>query len=117
MQFTFPYKLRICTEEQIKHILRRGRRIPSAEFTVIFCPNELTHARLGVIVSKKNIRRANRRHTFKRVIREFFRLQQHNLPATDVLILANKKAETLTKRELRQCIEQQWQKILKLLNK
>lgn len=117
MQFTFPHQSRLCTEEQIKRVLKQGRRIPSAELALVFCANELAHARLCVIVSKKNLRRANRRNTFKRVMREYFRIHQHDVSGIDLIILANKKAELLTKKELRQCIEQQWQKLVLLLKK
>lgn len=117
MQFTFPHQSRLCTEEQIKHVLQRGRRITSAELALIFCTNECLYSRLCVIVSKKNIRHANRRNTFKRVMREYFRIHQHDFGGIDIVILANKKAEILTKKELHQCIERQWQKLVLLLKK
>lgn len=116
MRFTFPQTLRLRTEEQIKHVLKRGRRITSAEFALLFCINEVLHPRLCVIVSKKNLRQAPRRNAFKRVMREFFRTHQHELGAIDVIILANKKSELLTKKELCQCIERQWQKLIACLN-
>lgn len=117
MQFTFPHQSRLCTEEQIKNVLKRGRRITSAELALIFCANECLDSRLCVIVSKKNIRHANRRNTFKRVMREYFRTHQHDFSGVDIVILANKKAEILTKKELHQCIERQWQKLVSLLKK
>lgn len=111
MQFIFPHQLRLHTEDQIKHVLKQGRRITSAELALIFCANECLYARLCVIVSKKNVRRANRRNTFKRVMREYFRTHQHDFGGIDIVILANKKAEILTKKELHQCIERQWHKM------
>jgi len=117
MQFSFASKFRIKTEDQIKHILKRGRRITAAEFALIFCVNELTHPRLCVIVGKKNVRRANRRNTFKRVMREYFRIHQADLNGIDIIILANRKANELTKKELHQCIEKQWQKLIGSLKK
>ncbi len=44
------------------------------------------HARLGLIVSKKVAKRANRRNYMKRVIREWFRQNKHALPACDFVI-------------------------------
>ena len=117
MRFSFSSKLRVRTEDQIKHVLKQGRRITSAELALIFCANEFAYSRLCVIVSKKNIRHANRRNTFKRVMREYFRTHQHDFGGIDIVILANKKAELLTKKELHQCIERQWQKLVSLLKK
>ena len=111
MQFIFPHQVRLRTEDQIKHVLKRGRRITSAELALIFCANEFAYSRLCVIVSKKNIRHANRRNTFKRVMREYFRIHQHDFSGVDIVILANKKAEVLTKKELHQCIERQWHRM------
>jgi len=117
MRLSFPPALRIRTEEQIKRVLKKGQRISNGEFTLIFCTNELVHARLGVIASKKNIRHAHQRNLFKRIMREYFRLHQHEVKGVDIIVLANKKAEVLARRELQQCIAQQWQKLTNSLKK
>lgn len=48
--------------------------------------NTLGHARLGLVVGKKAAKRANKRNYMKRVIREWFRLHQHELPAKDFVV-------------------------------
>ena len=48
--------------------------------------NTLGHARLGLVVSKKVAKRANRRNFMKRVIRDWFRLHQHELPPCDFVV-------------------------------
>ena len=48
--------------------------------------NALGHARLGLVVGKKAAKRANKRNYMKRVIREWFRLHQHELPAKDFVV-------------------------------
>lgn len=48
--------------------------------------NTLGHARLGLVVGKKAAKRVNKRNYMKRVIREWFRLHQHELPAKDFVV-------------------------------
>ncbi len=52
--------------------------------------NGLAHSRLGLIVSKKNHKRANKRNYIKRVIRELFRLEQPKWNGFDVIFRINK---------------------------
>ncbi|MDO5640448.1 MAG: ribonuclease P protein component [Neisseria sp.] len=48
--------------------------------------NGLGHARLGLVVSKKTAKRANRRNYMKRVIREWFRQHKAALPPHDFIV-------------------------------
>lgn len=48
-------------------------------------PNALAHARLGLIVSRKLVPQATRRNRYKRLMRETFRLQQHELGSLDLI--------------------------------
>ncbi len=52
--------------------------------------NDLGYSRLGLIVSKKNHKRANKRNYMKRVIRELFRLEQPKWNGFDVIFRINK---------------------------
>lgn len=66
--------------------LRNARS--NALFQVYARPNNLGHARLGLVVSKKVAKRANRRNYIKRTVREWFRLNRHTLPAVDFVVRA-----------------------------
>lgn len=48
--------------------------------------NALGHARLGLVVSKKAAKRANKRNYMKRVIRDWFRCHKHDLPPRDFVV-------------------------------
>ena len=43
-------------------------------------------ARLGLVVSKKVAKRANRRNYMKRTLREWFRLNRHRLDSSDLVV-------------------------------
>lgn len=52
--------------------------------------NLLGHPRLGLSISRKNIKHAYKRNTIKRLIRETFRLLQHKLISMDFVVIAKK---------------------------
>ena len=53
-------------------------------------PNALTHARLGLVVGKKTAKSSVHRNYMRRVLREFFRLNQHQIPPLDLIIRVQK---------------------------
>ena len=55
-------------------------------FQVMGRPNELGHARLGMIVSKRLFARAVDRNRMRRLIRETFRVSAGTLPALDLVV-------------------------------
>lgn len=48
-------------------------------------PNDLAHARLGLIVSRRVVPHATQRNRYKRLMREAFRLGQQELGNLDVV--------------------------------
>jgi ribonuclease P protein component len=65
-------------------------------------PNELGHARLGMIVSKRLFSRAVDRNRIRRLIRETFRLSVQTLPALDLVVRPyNRPERVLAAEDLR----------------
>lgn len=52
---------------------------------VLLAPNAVDHARLGLIVPKRVLPRAVDRNRLRRLLREWFRLRQVELPGLDVI--------------------------------
>jgi ribonuclease P protein component len=114
---SFPQELRLKTSAQFKRVFDRAQKISTKKIRIFYCANGLTHPRLGVIVAKKNFHDANKRNSFKRITRESFRYKQHELGNYDYIVFAHKEASIFSKKELRQCLDQQWEKLAKPVNK
>ena len=112
MKYNFPHEVRLTTEAQFKQVFSRAKqKITTKVFAVYFCYNNVIHPRLGVIIPKKNVNKASKRNYFKRIVREYFRLNQNKLKKIDVVIFFNKKIDGLAKEELNQQLEIQFNKL------
>jgi ribonuclease P protein component len=70
--------------------MKSGRRLSSRNFILFARKNESLFHRLGIVV-KKEIGPATFRNRMKRYIREFFRLQKHQIKGSYDIILMVKK--------------------------
>jgi len=75
--------------------------------------NNLNAPRLGLVISKKNVRLACHRNRLKRLIRESFRHQQNYLGGIDVIVLARRNLEQLGNPEIHTLLAKQWQRLLR----
>lgn len=80
-------------------------------FLFIARPNDLGFPRLGLVIAKKHIRFAVGRNRVKRLIRETFRAQQHDLPGLDIVVLAKKGMGLVPNEQLIELLNQQWDKL------
>jgi len=86
-RFRLPKRSRLHLQRDFRRVF--GRRCRSADplLTVYADRNELAYCRLGVVVSRR-LGKAVVRNRIKRLIREAFRLLQHELPAgLDVIVI------------------------------
>ncbi len=79
-RYTFPDALRLKKPAEFERCFERRCSAADGWLVVYGCPNGRPHPRLGVAVSRK-VGRAVRRNRWKRLLREAFRLSQHELPA------------------------------------
>jgi ribonuclease P protein component len=82
----FPRRLRLVHQRQFQAVYAARQRHASGPLAFTAKPNDLPHCRLGLAVPRK-VGTAVRRNRIKRLLREAFRLQQHDLPpGFDVVI-------------------------------
>lgn len=108
----FSRDLRLTTKTQFEQTFLRARKISTKLCAFFYCQNSLNYPRLGLVVPKKSIRHANNRNTFKRVVREGFRLNQHHLGSIDIIVLSYKEAAYASKKDLCQHLTKQWQRLI-----
>jgi ribonuclease P protein component len=87
-KFTQQHRLQNADDFSSVFVFRKVRF--GTYFKIHFKPNELNHSRLGLIVSKKNHKRANKRNYMKRTIREYFRLHQNAWSGVDMVVRVQK---------------------------
>ena len=69
--------------------------------------------RLGLVIAKKNVRRAVQRNRIKRIAREVFRQMPASEPSLDVVLLARRGLDQLDNAELSTILQLQWQRLLR----
>ena len=93
MSLTRPIGHRLRTTGDFRRCYDAGHRAGNQHLLLFAAANEPVHARVGVSVSKKH-GNAVRRNRKKRLIREAFRLCQHDLPALDIVIVPRQTDES-----------------------
>lgn len=88
-----------------------GIRIADGYFAVIARPNALAQPRLGLAVSVKTAGSSVERNRIRRVVREEFRLHQHELPTLDFVVSARARARGAKAGELRGSLGELWNKV------
>ncbi|MBB1269763.1 ribonuclease P protein component [Shewanella sp. SR44-3] len=114
--YTFSRELRLLTPAQFKTVFSNPIKASSAEITLLAIPNIEQHPRLGLTVAKRFVKRANQRNRIKRVIRESFRLNQHDIPALDIVVLVRNGVMEMENAELNKLIEKLWRKLSRRYN-
>jgi ribonuclease P protein component len=88
----FPKSRRLLKPAEFDRVFHRRRSQSDSLVVVYACENDLPHARLGLVVSRK-CGNAVVRNRWKRCLREAFRLAQHELPSgLDLVVLPRKGA-------------------------
>jgi len=90
--YSFPKVFRLLSRSDFVNLNRLGKRYHTKHFIVILKKNGLGTTRLGVAVRKKT-GNAVKRNRVKRLVREFFRLNQPYFPqGYDIVVAAKKDA-------------------------
>lgn len=86
-------------------------KVGTKHIVVLATPNTEGYARLGLVVSKKNVRLAVNRNRVKRIVRESFRLKQSKLTAFDIVVIAKQGIDTQPE-SLWEQMEKAWKRLI-----
>ena len=108
----------LLTEQKLRYkqhfdkVFANRKRLSSLRFLAYYRKSDLSYSRIGVMCAKRNVRSAVERNRIRRVLKEQFRLNQHDLPAVDLVFVAKKEAGKANNNELRTCIDKLLTKII-----
>ena len=91
--FSLNKQSKLIKTDDFSSVFNFRKRIASKFLVMRFKPNELDFPRLGLIVAKKTAKLAVNRNYMRRVLRELFRLSQHEIAPIDLVIQVQKNFE------------------------
>ena len=100
---SFPKSRRLLKSAEFERVFQRRRSQADGMLTMYACENDASHARLGLVVSRK-CGDATERNRWKRCLREAFRLVQHELPAGIDLVVLPRAGAVPTMPRVRQSL-------------
>lgn len=88
--FSLTKQSKLIKTDDFSSVFNFRKRIASSFLVIRFKPNDLLKPRLGLIVAKKTAKSAVDRNYMRRVLRELFRLSQHEIASLDLVIQVQK---------------------------
>ena len=109
----FPRQLRLTSAPEFHNVFARNKSTHHRWLTLLARKNEHGHPRLGLVISKKCAKRAVVRNRIKRVLRETFRANQHELDALDIIAIGKSGLAEMSTHELHLLIQKQWTELMR----
>lgn len=110
--FSYPRRLRITNSKLYTSVYKTPYKASIAGIVVYAKPNKLVISRLGMAIPKRQLAEASKRNLVKRIIRESFRHNQQRIAGLDIIVTLKGKDGVLSKRQLRETVENLWEKLL-----
>ena len=96
------------TSADFSYIFDKPIKNADAAYTILARAGRTDNPRLGVIVSKKNIRSAAKRNRAKRIVRESFRQHKELIHSLDVIVICKKHCEQMINGKLFERLHKHW---------
>lgn len=116
VNYSFSRELRLLTPDDFQPVFKNAIPAVSPHLTLLARKNSLDHPRIGMAIPKKHIKRAVGRNRIRRIVREQFRLQQHQLPAIDIVVIAKAGIADLSNQEINTILDKLWRKLVQRCN-
>ncbi len=108
---------KIVKTDDFSSVFNFRKRFSLQYLAMHYQPNELQRPRLGLVVGKKIAKLAVGRNYMRRVLREFFRLNQHRICHIDLVIRVQKNFNKANFLEVQQEFEALIAKLNRRMNK
>lgn len=108
----FPRRLRLLNAGDFSHVFEQADlKVHGKGMMALARMTTRGHPRIGLIISKKNAKRAVDRNRFKRLVRESARLRQDHLPSMDIVILAKRGVQDIDNETLSRQLHGMWKRL------
>ena len=107
----FSRELRLLTPTHFENVFSKAIPAVSPYITLLAKHNESACPRIGITLAKKRVKFAHDRNRIKRVIRESFRHNKHQLPHVDIVLIGKSGLDKLTNDEIFALLNKLWKKI------
>jgi ribonuclease P protein component len=101
------------TKPDFQKVHGAGKRIADSFFSMTVRPNDLGAPRLGLAVAIRTVGNAVARNRVRRIVKESFRLTQHELPAIDIVVAARVPVKGAAAADLHASLGMLWKKVAK----
>lgn len=104
MEYRFLSDWRVRTTVAFQHVYSKRKRLSGRYYLLYYLDNDIGHSRLGVVASKRSVKKAVIRNRVRRIVKEAFRKQKNKLPSFDLIFIAKVCVSEASNRELYKCI-------------
>lgn len=110
----FPRCLRLLNAGDYRYVFEQADlKVHGKGMMALARWNTQGQARLGLVVSKKNVKLAVQRNRFKRLVRESVRLRQEQLPGVDIVVMARRGVHELDNETLHRQLHGLWKRLIR----
>ena len=109
----FPRANRLTRPDEFRRVFQKGRhrRIQVDGIFSRVRESLHPHARLGLAISKRSLKRAVDRNRVKRLVRESFRHHFEQLPAVDIVIMSETKLASMDNAVILHQLGMLWERL------
>lgn len=108
INFYFDKNRRLITSNDFSYVFQDPNVKRCKEIIILGRVNFLNFSRLGISISRKNIKYSYQRNMIKRLIREKFRIIQHRLVQSDFVVIVKSNFTQKNCKLLVQKMEKLW---------
>ena len=108
LNYFFEKQLRLSNSISFQNVFKKSYKKTTGEIIILGRFNLLEYPRLGLSISRKNIKYSHDRNLIKRLIRETFRLLQYKLISMDFVVIPKKNIIFLKNKNIINILENLW---------
>ena len=108
---SFPKTSRLKLASDFRDLLKSGKSYRENGLILYFKASKTNESRLGIVVSKRVLKRAVDRNQFKRFVREYYRKEKVNFNnSADIIVRALENRDLLKPYNLQICLNSLFKK-------